>query len=522
MPDEKRELEGRIAALEKSAAMLQTLQQVSSIYVREGNLELALNQLLAAAIAVTHADMGNIQLYDPTTRKLKIAAQRGFGPAFLAFWNTVSEGDGACGTAYDRLQRVIIEDVTKSPIFVGTPALAVQLEAQVRAVQSTPLVSRSGVFIGMVSTHYRTARLPDEDVFPFLDLLARQAADIIERAQVEEKRQHAEQAARLLASIVESSDDAIASKDLDGVVTSWNRGAEKLFGYSPKDMIGTPIAILIPPDRPNEEPEILARIRRGESMDHYETVRRRKDGNLIHISLTVSPIRDGSGKVIGASKIARNITETKEAQARQELLTQEIHHRTRNLFAVVHSVVARSFAGKRTVQEAEAAVLDRLYSLAQTHAILMDKDGQAADLEDVIRTEMKPYSGRVAIEGPRLPLGAKAAQNFALAVHELATNAAKYGALSNASGTVQIAWNVDQPTALLTFRWKEQGGPPVAAPARKGFGSTVLEQVMAAYYDQQPKVEFDEHGLTYTLICSLDEVAPPSTTTATVPATRES
>ena len=117
---------------------------------------------------------------------------------------------------------------------------------------------------------------------------------------------------------------------------------------------------------------------------------------------------------------------------------------------------------------------------------------------------------------------AKAAQNFALTIHEIATDAAKYGALSNASGTVQIAWNVDQPTALLTFRWKEQGGPPVAAPARKGFGSTVLEQVMAAYYDQQPKVEFDEHGLTYTLICSLDEVAPPSTTTATVPATRES
>ena len=123
MPDEKRELEGRIAALEKSAAMLQTLQQVSSIYVREGNLDLALNQLLAAAIAITHADMSNIQLYDPTTRKLKIAAQRGFGPSFLAFWNTVSEGDGACGTAYDRLQRVVVEDVTKSPIFVGTPAL---------------------------------------------------------------------------------------------------------------------------------------------------------------------------------------------------------------------------------------------------------------------------------------------------------------------------------------------------------------------------------------------------------------
>jgi len=522
MPDEKRELEGRIAALEKSAAMLQTLQQVSSIYVREGNLVLALNQLLDAAIAVTHADMGNIQLYDPLTRRLKIAAQRGFGPAFLDFWNSVSEGDGACGTAYERLERVVVEDVTKSPIFIATPALAVLLEAQVRAVQSTPLVSRSGEFIGMVSTHYRTVRLPDEHVFPFLDLLARQAADIIERAQAEEKRKHAEQAARLLASIVESSDDAIVSKDLDGIVTSWNRGAAKLFGYAPEEMIGTPIAVLFSPDRADEEAEIRARIRRGESIDHYETVRLRKDGTLVDISLTVSPIKGASGKVIGASKIARDITEAKEAQARQQLLTQEIHHRTRNLFAVVHSVVARSFAGKLTVQEAEAAVLDRLNSLAQTHTILMDKDWQGADLAEVIRTEMNPYSGRVAIEGPRLPLGAKAAQNFALALHELATNAAKYGALSNASGTVQIAWNVDQPTAVLTFRWQERGGPPVVAPARKGFGSAVLEQVMAAYYDQLPKVEFKEHGLAYTLICSLDAVAPPSPTAAAVPTTRES
>jgi two-component sensor histidine kinase len=134
-------------------------------------------------------------------------------------------------------------------------------------------------------------------------------------------------------------------------------------------------------------------------------------------------VKDSAGKVIGASKIARDITEAKQAQAGQELLTQEIYHRTRNLFAVVHSVVARSFAGKQTVQEAEA-VLGRLHSLAQTHAMLIDQQAQVADLADVIRNEMSPYSGRVAIEGPRLLLVAKAAQNFALAVHELATNAA--------------------------------------------------------------------------------------------------
>src|SRR5262245_24647475 len=110
-----------------------------------------------------------------------------------------------------------------------------------------------------------------------------------------------------LAAIVASSDDAIVSKDLDGVITSWNRGAERLFGYSAEEAVGQPVSMLIPPERLNEEPAILERIRRGERVEHYETVRRRKDGSLVDISLSVSPIVTTDGRVIGASKIARNI-----------------------------------------------------------------------------------------------------------------------------------------------------------------------------------------------------------------------
>jgi HWE histidine kinase/PAS domain-containing protein len=185
-------------------------------------------------------------------------------------------------------------------------------------------------------------------------------------------------------------------------------------------MIGKPIITLIPADRHNEETEILERIRRGESVDPYETIRRRKDGSLIDISLTVSPLKNSAGKIVGASKIVRDITERKLAQARQELLTHEIQHRTKNLFAVVQAVVARSFAGKQTVEEAESAVVDRLRSLAQTHVMLIAKEWQGADLAEVVRTEMSPYAGRVQVEGPELFLTANAAQNFALALHELA------------------------------------------------------------------------------------------------------
>jgi PAS domain S-box-containing protein len=128
------------------------------------------------------------------------------------------------------------------------------------------------------------------------------------------ERRHAETTNRLLASIVESSEDAIISKDLNGIITSWNRGAERMLGYSAKEIIGQPISILAAPDRPDESLEILEKIKQGEHVDHYQTVRRAKDGKLKRVSLTVSPVRDSSGRISGASKIMRDITAETEAQ----------------------------------------------------------------------------------------------------------------------------------------------------------------------------------------------------------------
>ena len=123
------------------------------------------------------------------------------------------------------------------------------------------------------------------------------------------ERKRGEEAALRLAAIIESSDDAIVSKDLDGIITSWNGGAERIFGYLAEEIIGKPITILIPPDHQNEETAILERLRRGDRINSYETVRRHKDGSPVNVSLTVSPLKNTEGRVIGASKIARNITE---------------------------------------------------------------------------------------------------------------------------------------------------------------------------------------------------------------------
>jgi two-component sensor histidine kinase len=151
------------------------------------------------------------------------------------------------------------------------------------------------------------------------------------------------------------------------------------------------------------------------------------------------------------------------AHARQELLARELQHRTKNIFSVVQAIVARSLANKRTVQEAGTTVRNRLHSLAQTHTMLLDKEWQGAGIAEVVRTEMSPYADRVSIEGPSLMLTAQAAQNFALALHELTTNAAKYGALSNQLGRVHISWSVGKLNGRhqFIFRWRERGGPHV-------------------------------------------------------------
>lgn len=301
--------------------------------------------------------------------------------------------------------------------------------------------------------------------------------DITERKRIEAELQDSEQRLRYVASIVESSDDAIVSKNLDGIITSWNRGAERIFGYTAEEAVGQPIMIVIPDDRQNEEHEILARIRRGERIDHFETLRQRRHGSLITVSLTVSPVKNAEGKIIGASKIARDITEQKRSQEQIATLAREAEHRSKNVLASVQAAVNLSRAD--TPEGLKQAIEGRIRALANVHSLFVESRWIGAELSTIAAQELAPYAAkeRVRIKGPPVLLEPNAAQAVAVTLHELATNAAKYGSLSGPSGGIELTW-AHGADRQLVLRWTETGGPAVQVPTRQGFGSRVIDRMI--------------------------------------------
>jgi PAS domain S-box-containing protein len=318
-------------------------------------------------------------------------------------------------------------------------------------------------------------------------------------------RKCAELAMARLAAIVESSDDAIIGKDLAGIITSWNNGAERLFGYNADDVIGKSITILIPPDRQDEEPDILARLRKGDRDDLFETVRRRKDGSLVDLSLTISPIRDNRGIIVGASKIARDITDRKMTDRLHHTLLREMKHRLKNSLSTVLAIARQSFRGHGSESEDFQKFEARMIALANGHDLITREAWDSAEVADIVEHLLTMHGHkRFEVSGPSVKLSPKSALALTLALHELATNAAKYGALSVPSGCVTIGWNIetdDKPR--LTFRWQERHGPPVSPPTQRGFGSQLIERALALELSGEVHISYDPAGITCNIVAPL-------------------
>jgi PAS domain S-box-containing protein len=362
----------------------------------------------------------------------------------------------------------------------------------------TPLFDAAGTLIGAVNA----------------------LVDITERHEADKRIRESEARYRSIAAIVESSGDAILSKNLDGIITSWNSGAEQLFGYTADETIGRSVTMLIPIERHDEEPAILARVRAGQRVDHYETIRQRKDGSRVDISLTISPVRDPDGKIVGASKIARDISERRRAEEQQRMLLREMDHRVKNLFTLASGVVALSARSAKSPGELASALRERLSALARAHALtlpVMTEDGhrleQSTTLHALIQTILAPYDGqtadgnaRVSISGSDIPVSGGALTSLALLLHEFATNAAKYGALSTPAGHIDVDCNEDGAQFILT--WVERNGPPVHQADGEGFGTKIARTTVEGQLGGEISRDWNPDGLRIRLSIARASVSP--------------
>jgi len=234
----------------------------------------------------------------------------------------------------------------------------------------------------------------------------------------------------------------------------------------------------------------------------------RKDGSLVDISLTVSPLKNADGKIIGASKIARDISERKREEGRRKLLINELNHRVKNTLASVQSISAETFRGDTGFQRKEFE--KRLVTLSRAHDILTRESWEGADLRELAGEVIAPLcidvGNRVDILGPGLRIRPKIALSLSMAFHELCTNAVKYGALAGGQGRVELGWSVRRSAEenLLRIRWQESGGPAVKPPSRTGFGTKLLGRAVARELGAQVQLKFLPRGVVCDIQAPLE------------------
>jgi len=325
--------------------------------------------------------------------------------------------------------------------------------------------------------------------------------DISERIRAEAEN------ARLVA-IVSSSSDAIVSVSAENRrISTWNRAAEAMFGYTEAEAIGAPAGLLVPAEHRTEfdtERGVFERTMQDGQV-RFDSVRRRKDGTLVDVSISATRMVSAEGRVIGVSAIFRDITERKRWEEHQRLLINELNHRVKNTLATVQSIATQTLRNAGSVAEAREAFESRLMALSRAHDVLTRENWDGADLTEIVEQAMAAYrqagGSRVHIHGRAVRLSPGQALAVAMALHELATNAMKYGALSNEAGEVRIGWNVELTTepSHLRLTWAESGGPPVKEPSRRGFGTRLLERSLAQDLGGHVRLTFAPTGLVCTV-----------------------
>ena len=330
--------------------------------------------------------------------------------------------------------------------------------------------------------------------------LSELAADFNDMAGTLERRQAALEASEArFRAVVETAADGIITIDAQGAIQSVNHEAERLFGYAHDELIGHNVKILTTaPDAERHDCYLARYLRTGEARiigSGREVTGRRKDGSTFPLFLSIGQFTlEGERHFTG---IVRDITERKRAEDRQRLLAAEVDHRAKNLLATIQAMVLMTKRDAVSVADFAGTLVGRLHALGRAHDLLARDKWTGASVHEVIRNEFQAYAGadgaRVSVVGEDAPLSARSAQTLSLALHELTTNAAKYGALSVPEGRVEIRSTVNGQELRLT--WTETGGPEVRPPATQGFGSVIVERSIAHELGGDAELHFEPSGL---------------------------
>jgi PAS domain S-box-containing protein len=330
--------------------------------------------------------------------------------------------------------------------------------------------------------------------------------EITERKQAEEALRESESRK---TAILESALDAIITMDQSGRIIDFNPAAEKLFGYRRAEVMGKTVVDTIVPNR-------LRDAYRGGLRDFLRTGRQpllghriempamRSDGTEFASELSISTTHLPNGQLLFTAYL-RDVSEQKCAAEVERTLTRELEHRSNNLLSVIQAIAHRSLSGDGSLDEARARFEARLHALARTQHQLIKSNWTGLSLSEVMQSELEPFAARTRIEGTNVTLAPQQAQNFSLAVHELATNAAKHGALSQPGGEVDISWRIvpNGKNHVLRFQWQERGGPVVAAPAHQGFGTALLKGTFGG-----ARIEYASEGLRCEIDVPLADFPP--------------
>ena len=385
-----------------------------------------------------------------------------------------------------------------------------QEKGQIR-YEDLPLETKSGVKreVEVVANRY------EEDGTQVIQCNIR---DITERKLAEAALHASEERFRAL---FELGPTAIYSCDASGVIQEFNHRATVLWGRTPvagdtsERFCGSfkmfrPDGSFMPHDQCPMADVLSGKIPSAHDM---EVLIERPDGTSVTAIVSICPLKNAQGDITGAINAFSDITERKQDEKRQRFLMNELAHRGGNLLTVIQSIVMRSLSGKRPLADERQILSRRLLALARSQSALMNEGFKGAAVAEILRLEFEGFSDRVVAGGPDVLLNSRVAQTFALLVHELATNAAKYGALSGPeSGQIDIHWSIEgiAEQARFHFQWREHGGPVVGPPTRKGFGSILIEKVVAEDFSAQPIIQFAPEGFSYEIDAPLVDITSKS------------